>query len=173
MTAAPLILTAQLDPASQARFDRERRLHFPSAINHLAAHVTLFHHLPGEAETDIAALLDRYCADMAPAPFNTTGLRFLGRGTAYELSMSGVAALRGKLAAAWAGALTPQDRQAWRAHVTVQNKVQPAEARATYSALERGYAPQDGLVTGVALWRYLGGPWEAVSQHPFSAAAPG
>ncbi|WP_204248378.1 hypothetical protein [Hymenobacter sp. PAMC 26628] len=44
---APLILTLALDTDSQAYFDELRRQHFPAKINYLAAHVTLFHHLPG------------------------------------------------------------------------------------------------------------------------------
>jgi hypothetical protein len=49
----PLIVTLLLDDAAQARFDRLRAAHFPSARNHLAAHVTLFHALPGELLTEV------------------------------------------------------------------------------------------------------------------------
>ena len=45
---APLILTLALDADSQAHFDALRKQHFPPAINYLAAHLTLFHHLPGQ-----------------------------------------------------------------------------------------------------------------------------
>ena len=46
--ARPLIVTLKLDAASFARLDGLRRTHFPAAINRLSAHLTLFHHLPGE-----------------------------------------------------------------------------------------------------------------------------
>jgi hypothetical protein len=47
--ADPLILTLGLDRASFERFEALRRAHFPPALNRVPAHVTLFHHLPGEA----------------------------------------------------------------------------------------------------------------------------
>ena len=46
----PLILTLALDDLSFARFDALRREHFPPTLNRIPAHVTLFHHLPGEEE---------------------------------------------------------------------------------------------------------------------------
>src|SRR6476469_7699644 len=46
----PLIVTLLLDDAAQQRFDALRTAHFPAERNHLAAHVTLFHALPGEQE---------------------------------------------------------------------------------------------------------------------------
>ncbi len=157
---APLILTAWLDTGSQGRFDRERQRHFPSAINFIPAHVTLFHHLPGAQAEAIMHDLDAACRAQPPEPFTVTGLRHLGRGNAYALAMPGVSQLRAKLAAAWQAGLTAQDRQPWQPHVTVQNKVSPAEAKQLQAALQQGFAPQEGFVTGLLLWRYLGGPWE-------------
>ncbi len=46
----PLILTLAFDEATFTRFDGERRRHFPEALNHIPAHATLFHHLPGDRE---------------------------------------------------------------------------------------------------------------------------
>ncbi len=43
--------------------------------------------------------------------------------------------------------------------MTVQNKVDPAEARALHARLLRDFAPFGGLAMGVTLWRYLDGPW--------------
>ena len=75
--------------------------------------------------------------------------------------------LRGRLAALWQAGLTAQDRQAWRPHVTIQNKANPAEARALHTQLMQGFAPMAGTATGVALWHYLGGPWEPAASVPF------
>ncbi|WP_460504174.1 2'-5' RNA ligase family protein, partial [Hymenobacter agri] len=55
--AAPLILTLALDAASQAYFNDLRTQHFPPKINYLAAHLTLFHHLPGTEQPAVAARL--------------------------------------------------------------------------------------------------------------------
>ncbi len=164
----PLILTAWLDPASQDRFDRERQLHFPSKINFIPAHVTLFHHLPGAQAGEIDRHLAEACQAQPPEPFTVAGLRYLGRGNAYALDMPGVSRLRDRLAAHWTKWLTAQDQQRWQPHVTVQNKVTAQQARQVQAALQRGFVPHDGVVTGVLLWRYLGGPWEMLNRHRFT-----
>lgn len=164
----PLILTAMLDPASQAHFDRLRERYFPPSINYLRAHVTMFHHLPGEHATDVEAAIAAACGEMGPVPFTVTGLRFLGRGTAYALSMPAVADLRRRLARTWAGRLTRQDQQPWQPHVTVQNKVAPAEARRLHDTLMAGFSPFAGVVAGVRLWAYRGGPWDLLAERAFT-----
>ena len=169
-SVAPLILTAVLDPASQARFERERQLYFPPSRNLLPAHVTLFHHLPGDRQADIGRELQTACLVQAAAPFTATGLRFLGHGTAYLLDMPAVAAFRGRLAAGWSQWLTPQDRQRWQPHVTVQNKAAPDAAKRLHGDLLAGFTPQSGMVTGVRLWEYLGGPWKSLGHHAFCGA---
>ena len=100
------------------------------------------------------------------------GARPLGRGTALGVEAPGAAALRARLAAAFAPWLTPQDRQGWRPHLTVQNWVAPAEARALQATLA-ARPPLAGIATGLDLWRYRGGPWEALAQVPFAGGAPG
>jgi hypothetical protein len=98
------------------------------------------------------------------------GLLFLGRGVAIRLEAPELPALRGRLAAAWAPWLGAQDRQPFRPHVTVQNKVAPAAARELHAALSSGFAPFPVEARGFLLWRYLGGPWERVAAVPFRGA---
>ena len=112
-------------------------------------------------------LLGEVCRGCAVAPFETRRLLFLGRGVAYALDMPEVVAVRARLAAAWADWLTPQDRQGFRPHVTVQNKVAPEAARALLGELEAGYAVWRGEVLGLGLWRYEGGPWAHVGEMRF------
>jgi hypothetical protein len=165
---APLILTLALDQASEAFFEAARRRWFPPERNLIPAHVTLFHHLPGADGARLTAELARLCAGQRPAPIMVDGLRFLGRGVAYTLVAPEVAAFRGGLARLWAADLTAQDRQPWRPHVTVQNKVEPAAARSLHDRLQREFSPFAATAVGVRLWRYLGGPWAletAVSFH--------
>jgi 2'-5' RNA ligase len=163
---APLIVTLLLDDDAQARFDRLRAAHFPPERNHIAAHVTLFHALPGAqvdaVRADLAAAADRTGFEVA-----VTGLRLLGRGVAYVLESSELTSLRDGLAAVWAPWLTPQDRQRHAPHVTVQNKVEPAVARALHDRLLAGFAPESVRARGLGLWRYLGGPWSPVTEAPF------
>ena len=166
MTDAPLILTLALHPDDQARFERLRQLHFPAGRNMIPAHVTLFHHLPGQ---EVQAVSDAVAARCAVPPFAVAvpGLRFLGRGVAYALESPALTALRAGLARDWDGWLTPQDRQGYRPHVTVQNKATPEAARALHAKLQAAFAPFTVRAEGLDVWRYLGGPWELVSRHPF------
>ena len=170
MTPAPLILTLALHPDDQARFDRLRGLHFPPDRNHIAAHVTLFHHLPGTDLATIQHTLAGQAAATAPFPVEATGLRSLGRGTAYELRAPALSALRGRLARLWQASLTPQDQQGFRPHVTIQNKAAPEDARALLAALQAGFTPFTVRATGLALWHYRGGPWDPAGTHPFRPA---
>lgn len=168
----PLILTLRLDAASRARFDALRRAHFPPARNHLSAHVTLFHALPA----DHAGTLHADVADAARRPpfdVEVAGLRSLGRGVAYVLRSPALDALRAALAARWAPWLTRQDAQRFSAHVTVQNKVEPAVARALLDQLTAGFRPGTARAEGLDLWRYDGGPWVADGGAAFRADAPG
>ena len=167
----PLIVTLTLDEASQQRFDDLRRRHFPPERNHLRAHLTLFHALPGELEQQVRSDLAR-AAERPPLTLRVTGLRSLGRGVAYALRSPELDALRQALAARWGPHLTNQDRQPHRPHVTVQNKVDPATARATLADLESGFAPYAVTGCGLALFRYLGPTWEPVVELPLQQPAP-
>ena len=166
MTDAPLILTLALHPDDQARFERLRRLHFPPDRNLIPAHVTLFHHLPGPEIEAVWGVIEARCT-MPPFPVAASGLRFLGRGVAYALESPELTALRASLARDWDRWLTPQDRQGYRPHVTVQNKASPEAARALHANLQAAFAPFTVRAEGLDLWRYLGGPWKLVSRHPF------
>lgn len=167
----PLIVTLALDAASQERFDALRRRHFPPQRNHLSAHLTLFHALPGELEREVRQDLAQ-AAERPPLTLRVTGLRFLGRGVAYALRSPELDALRQALAARWGPHLTNQDRQPHRPHVTVQNKVDPETARATLRELERGFVPYDVTGCGLALFRYLGPTWEPLVELPLRRPAP-
>ena len=173
---APLILSAVLDAPVQQRLDALRRAHFPPERNHLDAHVTLFHHLPGPAEQAVSEAIEAAVRRPAP-PVDVTGVRALGRGVAVTLASAELARIRADLARTWAPWLTPQDRaKRGDLHVTVQNKVAPQEARALLAELSAGFTPERTRAVALALWRYRGGPWEPVTRFGFAgedAAAGG
>jgi len=52
-------------------------------------------------------------------------------------------------------------------HVTVQNKVAKAEARALQAELGAVFRPESFRFAGLALDRYLGGPWESLGRWSF------
>jgi 2'-5' RNA ligase len=165
-STSPLIVTLLLEDEAQRRFDRLREEHFPPERNHLAAHVTLFHALPG-AHVDAVRAELATAADREPFDVAVTGLRFLGRGVAYTLESVELTALRAALAASWQPWLTAQDRQRHAPHVTVQNKVAPEVARALHGRLSADFVPYRVPARGLGLWRYLGGPWSPVAELPF------
>lgn len=165
----PLILTLTLDPNSQAYFNELRQRHFPPAINHLAAHVTLFHHLPGTELEAVCDELRRRALPQAVLPLRVTGLRFLGMGVAFSLENLALRTLHHELQTGWHPQLTAQDRHKFNPHVTVQNKVPPDEARRLFLELSRGFQSFEAQGTGLHLWAYRGGPWESLRQFPFAA----
>ena len=103
-----------------------------------------------------------------PFDVDVTGVRSLGRGAALVLASPDLLALRAELARRWSGWLTAQDRQRFSAHVTVQNKVDPATAKALAQRLTASFVPWQLQATGVHVWRYLGGPWEHVETVPLA-----
>ncbi|UWQ22464.1 2'-5' RNA ligase family protein [Jannaschia sp. W003] len=168
----PLIVTLEVDPASDARFQAARRRWFPLHRQQVPAHVTLFHKLPGEDVVAVAGRLEDVAAAHAPLPFRVTAVMPLGRaGAAFRLEVPGLRAVRSQIARGFE--LAPQDRGGGRPHVTIQNKVAPAVAAAVLQRLQAGFAPWEGTGTGLALWRYRGGPWEAAGAWRFAGAPDG
>ncbi|WP_243370246.1 2'-5' RNA ligase family protein [Microvirga solisilvae] len=165
---APLILTLAMDERSFAFFDEQRRRYFPPDCNFIPAHLTLFHHLPGDHADSIGSMLGQQCAEQKSFRLDVTGLALLGRGVAYSLHSPELAELHRSLASQWAAWLTPQDRQKLQPHVTVQNKVEPQKARALQLALAETFAPFQATAVGLDLWWYRGGPWEKVRKFWFS-----
>src|SRR3712207_8130012 len=98
--ADPLILTAVLHAPVQERLDALRRAHFPPERNHLDAHVTLFHHLPGESENAVAEQVAAATRDCPAPPVDVTGVRSLRRGVAASLGCPELARIRPRLARA-------------------------------------------------------------------------
>jgi hypothetical protein len=163
---APLIVTALLGREDFAWADALRRAHFPLERNYLRAHVTLFHHLPPSVERELCDALRDEALDSAPTA-RLASLFSLGRGVAYRIESPDLAAIRARLADRFATMLTPQDGQGWRPHITVQNKVAPDAARELLSVLSADFVTRPLELSGLAAWRYRGGPWEAVGAWRF------
>lgn len=163
----PLILTALAEAGAQGRFEGWRRAHYPVALNQVPAHITLFHHLPGSELEAVKRRLKAVCGQLPPPVIAVTGLRSLGPGVALKLQSPDLEAVRAELAEGWQTLLIPQDRQGFRPHLTIQNKVTAAEARATLQRLEAVFQPFVTHAVAVAIWRYLGGPWQLLGQVGF------
>lgn len=167
-TPPPLIVTLKIDRQSFEFFDRLRRQHFPPERNFLAAHLTLFHNLPGEELEKVSSDLDGISAHQKGFPLDFTGWRLLGKGVAVKIESAPLQVLHGNLMNIWHDWLTAQDKQKLQPHITVQNKVTSDEAKKLYEKLTAELPPpRCGTAEGLQLWHYLGSNWKLEKEFLF------
>lgn len=164
--AAPLIVTAELGDADLQRVDALRRRYFPPERNVLKAHLTMFHALPPSVEAEVSDLLKALAS--GPRPQATIdGPYSMGSGVALRVRSAQLEDMRADIASRFHGLLTAQDRQGWRAHITIQNKVSGELARQTLEEVAANWVSGPLTIAGLGLHRYMGGPWETVGRYPF------
>lgn len=163
----PIIVTATMGAADQRHFNALRAAHFPPERNQLRAHITLFHQLPPSCLDELDRLIRRIAADSPPPAAMLRDVYSLGSGVAFRIESSDLLAIREYIADHFTGALTAQDQGIPRLHITVQNKVAPAEAHALQADLARDFHPRPLVIVGLAIHHYRGGPWETVSTRNF------
>ncbi len=163
----PIIVTALFGKEDFAFLDGLRHTHFPPERNLVPAHLTLFHHLPPSTADELKNRLTELARQPAPRAW-LAGLINLGGGVAFRIESPELQTMRADLADAFVALLVPQDRAGWRPHVTIQNKVPPADARALHAALSVDFARRPLTIAGLASWYYRGGPWEPLSRHMFA-----
>lgn len=166
-TDAPYLVTLGFDETTFERLDRLRARFFPPDRNIVPAHLSLFHHLPGDEAVEIVRALHDLARTGPPIELTFPGVRRLGRGVMAVIEARGLAAVQSSLARSFSSWLTPQDRQPFRPHVTIMNKAEPAEAARAFDELREGWTPWVGRGNRLLLWRYRGGPWEAVEAFGF------
>ena len=164
----PIIVTLAMEDAAQARFQALRDRHFPLALNRVPAHLTLFHHLPGERADEVEATIRDLCAARGAFDVEVTEPRSIGRGVMLRCASEPLTDLRAAIADAFAADLTKQDQQGWQPHVTVQNKVTGEVAKQTLAEIERGFEPWSFRAEGLRLWDFVGGPWRERAVLPFA-----
>ena len=162
----PLIVTALFGPGDDGWLQQLRRAHYPVERNVVPAHLTLFRQLPPSLEAELSARLAAAAA-APPPPATITGIMDLGEGTAFRIDSRALEAIRGALAEAFHGLLMPHDQAPWQAHITIQNKVAPRDARALQARLGASFEPRPLHLRALASWRYRDGPWEKAKEHPF------
>ncbi len=171
LASAPFIVTAELPDDLFAWANGLRRKHFPPERNYLSAHVTLFHALPPSLGDELKRVVAGEAAAHAAVPARLSAVMDLGRGTALRIDSDAMMAIRDRIADHFHGALSAQDQHRPRLHVTVQNKVTTAVARALQTELAATFTPRDFCFTGLALHIYRGGPWEAAGHWSFRGCA--
>lgn len=167
---AAIIVTVQFDERSAALLGALRRKHFPPALNRVGAHLTLFHNLPGAEEAAVLRSVAESAARTKPFTVVAAGPLRLGRGVAIKIESDRLMALRGELAARFKPWLAGQDREKFRPHVTIQNKVAPHEAAALCEHLAAVFSPFEATAEAIQLWRYAGGPWAPIAAVSFQGA---
>ena len=163
---APIIVTALIGEPDFTTLDALRRQHYPADRNQLRAHLTMFHHLPPSCVDELKQLLKDEARGNDPAA-RLSGLINLGGGVAFRVESPDLDDIRARIAERFAPMLMPQDRNPWRAHITVQNKVKAPEARALLDQLSGDFQPRTLNLSGLAAWYYRGGPWEPIAAHAF------
>jgi hypothetical protein len=162
----PLIVTALFAPGDDGWLQHLRRTHYPAELNRVPAHLSLFRQLPPSLGPELGSRLA--AATAAPPPRATiAGIMDLGEGTAFRVDSRELEEIREDLTDALHGLLMPQDQAPWRAHVTIQNKVEPREARRLQQQFRATFEPRPLAIRAIGVWRYLDGPWKKVREHPF------
>ena len=178
---APIIVSALFGASDFAFFDGLRRQHFPSERNVIAAHLTMFHHLAPDLAPELKQRLVAETRGIGPPRARIGGLINLGQGVAFRIESPELEDIRARLAEAFGPMLTPQDRAGWRPHVTIQNKVLPAEAkeliatgRGSRHARSRSQAWRAGgtLAARGSLCRAICSPLDPPRASPYAARSP-
>lgn len=164
---APIIVTALFGKSDFAFLNGLRRQYYPAERNVTEAHLTLFHHLPPSVAEELKYRLNAEARGVKAPQARLSRLMSLGRGVAVGVESQELVDIRDRLADAFSGLLIPQDQQAWRPHVTIQNKVSSSEAKALLEKLSADFKPRPLKITGLASFYYRGGPWEPLSTHKF------
>ncbi len=164
---APFIVTAELPGDVFAWANGLRYAHFPPERNHLKAHVTLFHSFAPSLRAELPLELARLASEFAPPVCRTNGLMDLGGGTAIALHSPAMLTIREEIAETFYAMLTAQDRGGKKLHITVQNKVERAAAKALQTELTGQLDNREFSFTGLGLHLYLGPHWQEVGVWKF------
>ena len=163
------ILTLHTDPAHHARITALRKQHFPQDLNKLSAHIALFRALPGSQldtiESDIRTASEHH------QRFQIVASRpvLMAHGVGIHVHAPPATIIYEELREKWRPWLSAQDKT-FRAHYTVQNKVDQDVALKTLQEVETQLDKDEkGLVDGLTLWRYRKGYWDHVRDFIFEA----
>ncbi|GAA5821491.1 hypothetical protein JCM11251_004649 [Rhodosporidiobolus azoricus] len=182
-------LTLSLSPSLHDSLNTLRSHYFPRHRLKVPAHLTLFHALPhSELDRLVIPTLEKAASETRSWEVKT--------GEVFKLGNQGVAVapakgestdegakLHARLRREWEGFLSKQDAKGFKAHWTVQNKVQPGddgkESEKVAQCFEEvsKWTKEEGAVgraEGVVLWRYeKDGTWTLVKEFQFVGGGHG
>ncbi|TNY22382.1 2'-5' RNA ligase superfamily-domain-containing protein [Rhodotorula diobovata] len=171
------VLTLRLSPPLHDALNALRTRYFPAERLKVPAHLTLFHALPHSQLDHVVAVAGSVAHGTKPFRVTT--------GEAFLLGKNGVAVAPGRgteqgarvhaqLREEWSGFLSKQDAKGFKAHWTVQNKVDDEDK--VYAAFDEVKAwtrekGAEGEANGLVLWRYARGHWVFEREFLFGEAA--
>lgn len=168
------VLTLSTTPSLHDPVTALRERHFPARLNRTPAHLTMFHALPGSHLSGIVAAIEEECHALSPFRLATGSLFRMRRGVGINVGQGSRPArlLHEGLQRRWTAFLSEQDRQAWRPHWTIQNKVNDAAVvDETMREVELEFQGAEGVAQGCVLWRYeSGGNWRFEQMFEFGDA---
>src|SRR4051812_42185542 len=126
--AGALIVTAEIAPPDFAWLNDLRCRFYPPERNQVPAHLTMFRAIVPSAELELRQILRTIETLRAPRAW-IAGVMDLGGAVALRVTSDELDAIRHDIAERLHGLLTAQDFAGWSAHVTIQNKVAPKDAR--------------------------------------------
>jgi len=143
-----------------------RTQYFPPTLSKLDAHIALFRALPGSHLPTITTDIQNLVASQHPFPIKATKPFQLGHGVAIHVHAPEAGEIHERLREKWAGFLSKQD-QSFRAHYTVQNKVEKDNAERTLQEVRGTFRGEEGGLGGLVLYRYDRGFWRDEREFEF------
>ncbi|OQO13464.1 hypothetical protein B0A48_01692 [Cryoendolithus antarcticus] len=175
------ILTLATDVRHHKAMTALRNQYFPTKLNKLAAHLTLFHALPGSLlESNIIPHIETVAAQTKQFDVHAAKPFRMKHGFAISVPKAegGAAAqaVHAELQQKWAddGFLSEQDRGGCRVHYTIMNKVdEEADVAKAFEEVSDEWKGDWGTVEGLSLWRYERGWWKLQRKFEFAKKADG
>lgn len=156
----PLLVSLKMDDNAFAHFNALRTKHFPPAKNRFEAHITLFHWLPGDQKSTILADMQTLADQHAPFTLQVMDVWRLKNGVAYRLESDIAQQIYRDLRQRWHEWMEPEEQQRpFIPHITVQNKVEPEEAKALCETLTARFQPSTIHAVGLDMWELRDGMW--------------
>lgn len=166
------ILTLLTDQHMHRSMTDLRKKYFPPKLNHLDAHITLFHALPeSKLESDVMPAIKDLAHRTNKFELAATTPFKLKKGIAIGMPKDhggvGSRNVHTTLVRQWSDFLSQQDF-GFQAHFTIMNKVDDAkEIDKAFKDLKDGWEPCFGKAEGLSLYRYSPSGWHLMEHFTF------
>ncbi len=152
-----LIITLNIDDASQTFFNEKRKQHYPAYANFVDAHITLFHKLPSDKNI-VHETLQQLCNSKA-FDMQVVGLKNIENFVAYDIVSPTLQNIHAEMQRIFASMLNEKDREILWPHITVHNKATVYKAFKTHEKLLANFKPFSVTAIGFTTWFYAKKEW--------------